>query len=488
MLILIGMGCVMLLAETFVHGTKRGGIAWLGVAGCVAALGAVVAQWGDAVHPEQHFQGMLVVDRMSLFLDAAFIVAGLVTLLFSGPYLREQGFEFGEFYAMVLFGVAGMSMVSHAVHMVSLLIGIETMSLAAYVLTGSWRRSLRSSEGAMKYFLMGAFATGFLVYGMALVYGTTGGELSYSGIASKVGDASKQPMFFLGEYFIIIALAFKVAAVPFHMWAPDTYEGAPTPVTGFMAAGVKTAAFGGIVRVLGTAFSSPLLVFDFTGWASILSVLAALTMTLGNLAAVRQENVKRLLAYSSIAHAGYVLIGVVAAGLGVGGAQASVLFYLVAYTFTTLGAFGVVAWIGNRKDERLFVDDWAGMAAARPGVALAMTIFLLSLGGVPPTGGFFAKFYLFRAAMETPQLYWLVVIGVLNSAVSVYYYLRIIVAMYFRDASRPLAPIDSASMNAGLIITAIAVVLLGVFPGTIVDWAGPAAGTAGTAVTALLGK
>jgi len=489
MLILIAMGCVMLLAETFVHGTKRGGIAWLGVAGCVAALGAVVAQWGDAAHPETHFQGMLIVDRMSLFLDAAFIIAGLVTLLFSGPYLREQGFEFGEFYAMVLFGVAGMSMVAHAVHMVSLLIGIETMSLAAYVLTGSWRRSLRSSEGAMKYFLMGAFATGFLVYGMALVYGTTGGELSYTGIASKVGEASKAPMFYLGEYFIIIALAFKVAAVPFHMWAPDTYEGAPTPVTGFMAAGVKTAAFGGIVRVLGTAFASPILVFDFTGWASILSVLAALTMTLGNLAALRQENIKRLLAYSSIAHAGYILIGVVAAGLGVGGAQASVLFYLVGYTFTTLGAFGVIAWIGNRKDERLFVDDWAGMAAARPGVALAMTIFLLSLGGVPPTGGFFAKFYLFRAAMESPQLYWLVILGVLNSAISVYYYLRIIVAMYFRDATRPLAPIDSPSMNAGLIITAIAVVLLGIFPGSIVEWAGPPVGTTGgVAITAQLGK
>ncbi len=273
-------------------------------------------------HPETHFQGMLIVDRMALFLDGAFIVAGLVTLLFSGPYLREQGFEFGEFYAMVLFGVAGMTMVAHATHMVSLLIGIETMSLAAYVLTGSWRRSLRSSEGAMKYFLMGAFATGFLVYGMALVYGTTGGEMSYSGIASKVGDASKAPMFFLGEYFIIIALAFKVAAVPFHMWAPDTYEGAPTPVTGFMAAGVKAAAFGGILRLLGTAFGSPLLVFDFTGWASILSVLAALTMTLGNLAAIRQENIKRLLAYSSIAHAGYCSSASSPLGLGVGGAQA----------------------------------------------------------------------------------------------------------------------------------------------------------------------
>jgi NADH-quinone oxidoreductase subunit N len=340
----------------------------------------------------------------------------------------------------------------------------------------------------MKYFLMGAFATGFMVYGMALIYGTTGGELSYAGISAKVGEASKAPMFFLGEYFILIALAFKVAVVPFHMWAPDAYEGAPTPVTGFMAAGVKAAAFGGILRLLSTAFGSQLLVAPDpnSGWASILSVLAGVTMTVGNLAAMRQENIKRLLAYSSIAHAGYLLIGVVAAGLGVAGAQASVLFYLVSYTFTTLGAFGVVAWIGNRKDERLFVDDWAGLASARPAVALAMTIFLLSLGGVPPTGGFFAKFYLFRAAMESPQLYTLVVVGVLNSVVSVYFYLRIIVAMYFRDALRPLAPIESSSMRAGLVITAVAVVLLGLFPGSIVEWAGAGPATpGGVAVTAL---
>jgi NADH-quinone oxidoreductase subunit N len=290
----------------------------------------------------------------------------------------------------------------------------------------------------------------------------------------------------MGEYFILIALAFKVAAVPFHMWAPDTYEGAPTPVTGFMAAGVKAAAFGGILRLMNTAFGNQVLVYDFTGWASVLSVLAVLTMTLGNLAALRQENIKRMLAYSSIAHAGYILIGVVAAGLGVAGAQGAVLFYLVSYTFTTLGAFGVVAWIGNRKDERLFVDDWAGVGAARPAVALAMTIFLLSLGGVPPTGGFFAKFYLFRAAMESSQLYLLVVFGVLNSMVSIYYYLRIIVAMYFRDASRPLAPIESASMQAGLVITAVAVVLLGLFPGSVIEWAaGPTAGSAVTVTTAI---
>ncbi len=473
MLILIGMGCVILLAETFIQGkATRSGLAWLGVAGCVAALVAIGVGWGDAATPASHFDGMLTVDRMALYLDAAFVVAALLTLLFAPPYLREQGFEFGEFYALVLFATAGMVMVVHATSLVSLLIGIETMSLAAYILTGCARRSLRSAEGAMKYFLMGAFATGFLVYGIALVYGATGGELSYAGIAAKTAEASQKPIFYFGEYFILIALVFKVAAVPFHMWAPDAYEGAPTPVTGFMAAGVKAAAFGALIRLLGTAFSSPLMVFDFTGWASALSVLAALTMTLGNLAAIRQDNIKRMLAYSSIAHAGYLLIGVVAAGRGVADAKPAVLFYLLAYTFTTLGVFGVVAWIGNRKDERLYIDDWAGVGAARPAVALAMTLFLLSLGGVPPMGGFFGKFYLFRAAMQAPQLYWLVVVGVLNSLVSVYYYLRVVVAMYFRDPARPFSPTDGVSMRAGLLLTALAVVLLGIFPSSFLDWAG----------------
>jgi len=477
MLILIGMGCVILLAETFATpASPRGGLAWLGIGGCVASVGALVSQWGDAGQVTTHFQGMLVVDRMALYLDASFLAAALLTLLFAPPFLREQGFEFGEFYAMVLFGAAGMMMVAHAANLVSLLIGIETMSLAAYILTGCWRRNLRSSEGAMKYFLMGAFATGFLVYGMALVYGTTGGELSYVGIAGKVPEASKTPLFYFGEYLILIALAFKVAAVPFHMWAPDAYEGAPTPVTGFMAAGVKAAAFGGLLRLLETAFGNPLLVFDFTGWANIIVVLAAATMILGNLAALRQDNIKRLLAYSSIGHAGYILVGVAAMGLGVTTAKPAVLFYLVSYTFTTLGSFGVIAWIGNRRDERLFIDDWAGLGQSRPGVALAMTLFLLSLGGLPPSAGFFAKFYLFRAAMESPQLYWLVVIGVLSSVISIYYYLRIVVAMYFRDPLRPLEPTDAASTRAALVLTAFAVLLLGILPGTFIEWAGPVVG------------
>jgi NADH-quinone oxidoreductase subunit N len=239
-----------------------------------------------------------------------------------------------------------------------------------------------------------------------------------------------------------------------------------------MAAGVKAAAFGGLVRLLSGPFGGATLAGDGNGWVQVISWISILSMTLGNLAALRQENVKRMLAYSSIAHAGYLLLGLPAMGYGIAGAQSAVLFYLAVYTFTTLGTFGVVAWVGRRGDERLFIDDWAGLGTARPAVALAMTLFLLSLGGVPPTGGFFGKFYLFRTAMEDPRLYWLVIAGVLNSVVSLYYYLRVVVAMYFRDPLRPHESFPSTTMQVALVITAIAVVALGVFPGAVVGWAG----------------
>jgi NADH-quinone oxidoreductase subunit N len=483
MLILVGMGCLVLLAETFATSPSRSGLAWLSIAGCLAAMVGLVVQWPDAQTPSTVLQGMWVVDRMSVFIDAAFVVTTLVTLLLAGPFLREHGFESGEFYCLVLFGGAGMMMVSHAAHLLSLLIGIETMSLAAYVLTGSWRRSSRSSEGALKYFLMGAFATGFLVYGMALVYGLTGGELTYVGIAAKAKEASANPLFLIGFYFIFATFVFKVAAVPFHFWAPDAYEGAPTPATGFMAAGVKAAAFVGLIRLLSTVFGGTGLTASETGWVPVVSIVAIVTMTFGNLAALRQDNIKRMLAYSSVAHAGYLLVGIAALGLGVPEAQASLLFYLAAYTFTTLGTFGVVAWVGRRNDERLFVDDWAGLATARPALALAMTVFLLSLGGVPPTGGFFGKFYLFRSAMTEPQLYPLVIAGVLNSVLSMYYYLRVVVAMYFRESVRPHEAFAGTGMRLGLVVTAIAVVALGILPGTVVEWA--ALGTAAAKVAVL---
>jgi NADH-quinone oxidoreductase subunit N len=475
LLILGGMGCLILVAETFVRGKSREGLMWLGVASCAAALAALVYQWEGAGTPQTILQEMWTVDRMSVFLDATFVLTAAVTLLVSTSYLQEHDFEFGEFYALVLFTTAGMMMVVHASHLLMLLVGIETMSLAAYVLTGCWRRSARSSEGALKYFLLGAFATGFLVYGSALVYGTTGGQMTYAGIAGKAVQATRDPLFLLGFYFILVAMVFKVAAVPFHMWAPDAYEGAPTPVTGLMAAGVKAAAFGGLVRLLEQPFGTPALATEGFGWVGIISVLAAITMTLGNLAALRQENIKRMLAYSSIAHAGYVMIGLPALGLGLEGAKPAILFYLVVYTFTTLGTFGVVAWVGRRGDERLFIDDWGGLGNARPAVALAMTLFLLSLGGVPPTGGFFGKLYIFRTAMEDPRLYWLVIVAVLNSVISLYYYLRVVVAMYFREPLRPHQGFPSASMLLGLVISAVAVVGLGVFPGPVVRWAGAVA-------------
>lgn len=484
--IVIAMGCVVLLAETFAHGEERRGLGALSLAACLAALVAVGVGWADAgTGPSSPFQGMLVVDRTALFLDGTFLAAAALTILFSGPFLREHGFEFGEFFALVLFTTAGMMIVAHASHLVSLLLGIETMSLGAYVLTGCWRRSLRSSEAAMKYFLGGAFATGFLVYGMALCYGLSGGEMSYAGLAGKAAEAARNPLFGFGIDLIVIAFGFKVAAVPFHMWAPDAYEGAPTPVSGFMAAAVKAAAFGGMVRLFATAFGAPVLAGEAHGWPWVVAGLSAATMTLGNLGALRQENVKRLLAYSSVAHAGYLLAGVAAMGLGSAGARPAILFYLLAYTFTTLGTFGVVAWAGNRSDERLFIDDWAGLGGRRAGVALGMTVFLLSLGGVPPTGGFFGKFYLFRSAVEHPQLIWLVVLGVLNSVVSVYYYLRIVVVMWFKEPVRSLRPTDAAGMRIGILTTALAVVLMGLLPGLFVEAAGEGAPVAAVTVPAI---
>jgi NADH-quinone oxidoreductase subunit N len=478
LVIVVMAACVMLIAETFVRSGSRQGLAAIGVVGQVAALVFIGSQWSgvgsELADRQVYFEGMVVVDRMALLLDATFLITGIITLLLSSAYMREHGFEFGEFHALVLLTVSGMMMVAHASHMLSLLIGIETMSLGAYVLTGSWRRSARSTEGALKYYLMGAFATSFLVYGMALVYGTTDGALSYEQIAGKVDGAASSPLFLMGLYFILGALLFKVAAVPFHMWTPDAYEGAPTTVTGFMAAGVKAAAFAAIARLVLEALPSQSLVADATGWVGVVWWFGLVTMIIGNVAAVRQENVKRMLAYSSIAHAGYVLVGIAALGLGVANAKASVLFYLVAYTFTTLGAFGVVAWIGRRGDERLFVDDWAGLGQERPGAALAMTVFLLSLGGVPPTGGFFAKFYLFRSAMESPYLVPLVVAGVATSVVSIFYYLRIVVAMYFRDPVRLNPPLRSSSMGVAVLVSALAVLALGLFPGTVIDWAEPA--------------
>jgi NADH-quinone oxidoreductase subunit N len=462
-LAVLGAGMIVLMLEAFGSGRQRDYLSWLTLLGVLCAGALCAAQWGDSATPRTAFGDLLVVDRLSLFLDFVFLIAAGLTAMVVQPFMREHRFEFGEMYALLLFATAGMMILASANDLVTVFIGVETLSLAVYVLTGSWRRSSKSSEGAMKYFITGAFATGILLYGIALIYGMTGSTSLR--IINQSLHAFGQPLFIIGMLLVIAAFGFKIAAVPFHMWAPDAYEGAPTPVTGYMAAAVKTAAFGALYRVFTAGFGRTEMEFGGSGWADVLYVLSILTMTLGNLAALKQDNIKRLLAYSSIAHAGYLLIGVTAASTVGESARGPLLYYLLAYSFTTLGAFAVVSWLGSRGDERLLLDDWAGLAARHPVAALAMTIFMLSLGGVPPTAGFFAKFYLFRAALEKPGLLPLVIVAVLNSVISVYYYLRVVTAMYFREVGREPQPLRSAMLNAALLIAVAATLLIGVFPG-----------------------
>jgi NADH-quinone oxidoreductase subunit N len=466
----LGVGLLLLLLEAFAGGRNRAYLMPVAVSGCLVALACVALEWGDTESTRSVFSGMLSFDRFSLLLDAMFIVAAALSAMIAEPFMREHRFEFGELYALLMFATAGMMILASATDLVTIFLGIETMSLAVYVLTGSWRRSAKSSEAAMKYFLTGAFATAILLYGMALVYGAAG-TTSLQAITRDAGKLASQPIFLVGVLLMLAALAFKIAAVPFHMWAPDAYEGAPTPVTGFMAAGIKAAGFAVLVRLFSTAFSAKEVAFGASGWASVLAVLSVLTMTVGNLAALRQDNVKRMLAYSSIAHAGYLMLGLVALAVVGADARAPLLFYLAAYTFTTIGAFGIVAWLGSRGDERLQLDDWAGLAQRHPAAALAMTLFMLSLGGVPPTAGFFGKFYLFRAALAKPGMATLVIIAVLNSVVSVFYYLRVVTAMYFREVGREPQPLRSTALNAALLIAAIAVLAIGLLPRWLIDTA-----------------
>ena len=465
-------GLLVILFDAFAReGTSRKWLMYFSVACCGAGLVSAIALWQSlGTGPKVLFDGMLVADRFSMLLTVGIVAASALTLLLSSDYLREHAVEYGEYYALVLFAASGMIMLVMAADLVTVFLGIETMSLGVYVLTGSFRRHRRSTEAAMKYFLTGAFTSGFLLYGIALVYGMTG-TTSLAGIAAATSRVDNNLVFLLGMFMLLASFMFKVAAVPFHMWAPDAYEGAPTPITAFMSAGVKAAGIAALLRVFTVALGGDVLPFGRMGWVSLLTYVSAITMTLGNLVALRQDNVKRLLAYSSISHAGYLLIGVAAAGLATTAdarvaAISSTQYYLLAYAFTSIGAFGVVAWIGSRSDERLLVDDWAGLGSRHPGQALAMTIFMLSLGGVPPLAGFLGKFYVFRAAMQASDgaLNWLVIVAALNSVVSIFYYLKIVMSMYFREPAREPKPLKSGAVTVALAIAAFMVVEMGVMP------------------------
>src|SRR3954468_2588846 len=390
-LILVVTGLVLVLAEAFYRGKDRSALMSLAVAGALASaiasivlyrqLPEVAAKVG-AIPDPGIFGGMLVADRTGYVLSALFAVTTALAALGSPAHQREHDWQVGEYYGVMLLSASGMVMLAHAANLVTVFLGIETMSLGVYVMCAMRRRSRRGNEAAMKYFLIGAFATGFLVYGMALIYGAAG-TTKIAELAQRLATTKNPGLVWAGCLILVISFGYKVAAVPFHMWAPDAYEGAPTPVTGFMAAAVKAAAIAAMIRVFGIALGGDA-PFGTLGWASPMVVIAAITITVGNISAVRQDNIKRMLAYSSISHAGVLLAGVCAVGLGAPTANGAIIYYLIAYSLTTMGAFAIVAYVGSRGRERLLVDDWAGLGAQHPAAALAMTVLLLSFGGVPP--------------------------------------------------------------------------------------------------------
>ena len=424
--------------------------------GSVAAIGATLYQ---SQYPGTAFWGMVAVDGFSIFFHLLVTAITAVVILTSYEYMAVQKIRAGEYYGLILLGSVGMCLMSSAVELVLIFISLEISSISTYVLAGFRRRAAISSEASLKYFLLGSFATAFFLYGVALMFGATG-STSIAVIGPVLRSGSIPLLAYAGIALMFVGLGFKVAAAPFHVWTPDVYEGAPAPVVGFMSTAPKAAVFAVLLRILFEA--------NAPGRVWLIWVTAALSMTLGNIGALVQQNVKRLLAYSSIAHAGYTLVAF--AALPANGIPAA-MFYTASYAAMNVGAFAVVSHFAGAGERRVSVDDYAGLGRRSPILAATLTIFLLSLIGIPMTSGFFAKFYVFSAALQA-NLVGLTIIGVLNSAIGAYYYLRIIVVMYMREA-RDDAPVASLSpsLGAALAISVAATLYLGVLPGRVLEYA-----------------
>ncbi|MDO8679930.1 MAG: NADH-quinone oxidoreductase subunit N [Acidobacteriota bacterium] len=471
-------GLVVLLAEAFRDRGEKMPIGGLAIIGLLGAL-VTSAPWPSSLttlfggNPSLWDRnatsfGVVTADNFSLFVVCVIAVTGIITVIFSSQTIERDGLPAGEYYAILLFSIFGMMLMAQANDLLLIFLALETMSIGVYVLTGIRRDNAAGTEAAFKYFLLGAFASSFFLYGIAFLYGVTRSthlEAISSSIAAQ--SMSGNPLILLGVGLLIVGFAFKIAAVPFHMWSPDAYEGAPAVVTGFMSTGVKAAAVAAFVRVFLNALGP--MVAD---WAPVLALIAAATMILGTVVGVAQTSLKRMLAYSSIAHGGYMLTALVA-GSGAGGetGKAAILFYLAAYSLTNLGAFGVIALLGTRERANDDLRDYAGLWHSHPGLATLMTFFLLSLGGFPPTAGFIAKWYVFSAAIGS-DYYGLAIIGVLSSVVSVFFYLRIVVMMYMteRDA-RPVPAQISRIAMAGLVLSLIGILYLGVLPAKLIAFA-----------------
>jgi NADH-quinone oxidoreductase subunit N len=459
-------GTVLMVLEPLTAPADKRRLGTVGFVGLLAALWAAVVAFSD---PGPAFSEMLMVDGFTTFFRVLVIIAGILTFLASFSYLDRERAQGGEYYALILFSLAGQCLMAASRELIMVFIGLEISSIATYVLAGYLRDDRRANESAIKYFLLGSFATAFFLYGVAWLYGLTGAT-NLEDIKQVLANPDLAPARGLAgaaAALIFAGLAFKVSAAPFQVWTPDVYQGAPAPVAAFLSAGPKAAAFAVILRVFSTAF-----IPISARWEPLVWLVALATMVVGNFAALTQNNIKRLLAYSSIAHAGYVLVALAAhSQIGV----AAAMFYLLAYTFMNVGAFIVVSHLAGQKERWVEMEDLAGLGSRQPLTAALLALFLLSLLGIPLTGGFFGKFYIFRAALES-DLIWLAVLGLLNSAVAAYYYLRVLVVMYFHEPppSCPEAPLTSGVRTA-LWISAVATLLLGVYPGPVLDFASASA-------------
>jgi NADH-quinone oxidoreductase subunit N len=458
-IILSVFGIGIMVIDPFLSPGNRPKLGWAALAGTVVAA-LSIGVMDD--HAGRWYSGLWIVDDFNAYFHFVFLFIGAMTILMSMDFLSRENIHRGEYYALLLFATAGMLVMAGSNELMMIFIGLEILSIATYVLAGFRRHDLRSNESALKYFLLGSFSSAFFLYGVALIFGATG-STNLSVIASAVASPNTQPaLVYLSAALMLIALCFKVAAAPFHIWAPDVYEGAPTPITGFMSVGPKAAGFAVFFRLFLTAFPA---IQD--RWTDVIWIVAALTMVLGNVIAVVQPNIKRMLAYSSIAHAGYIAVAFAATSeRGISAA----LFYMMAYSVMNLGAFAIVTVLSRSEDKVVQIEDYAGLASRRPGLAALLSLFLLSLAGIPGTAGFAGKFFIFRSAIEN-GLIGLAVIGVVTTVVSFYYYLYIIVQMYMKEPREDFANLRlAASLSIALAIAAIGTLYLGLLPTQLLDW------------------
>ena len=464
-IILTLAGVLLMFLEAVFSGSQKKVFAFLSILALVAAGEGAIKGLSN---PGPAFHNMLMVDEFAGFFRLLTIGVGILVVFSSVDYLEREGSYGGEFYALILFSIVGQSIMSAANELIMIFIGLEISSIASYVLAGYLRDDPRNNESALKYFLLGSFATAFLLFGVAWIYGATGSTNLTVIRGALLSGGQPLGLATIAAALLFIGFAFKISAAPFQSWAPDVYQGAPAPVSAFLSVGPKAAAFAVLVRVFLTAFGP---ITDT--WVPLLWGVALATMIVGNFAAIMQSNIKRLLAYSSIAHAGYVLVAVTAHS---GDGSAAAMFYLAAYAFTNIGAFAVVAYFSRKGEKYVGIDDFAGLAQRQPGMAAMLTIFLLSLIGVPLTGGFFGKFYIFKAALEA-HLVWLTVLGLLNSAVAAYYYLRVLVVMYFKEPGESAENLPPPRLRLKIAVygSALATILLGIFPGLVLAFANEAA-------------